>query len=311
MGPLRTLLLRAADSAWLERQCRRQAFARRAVRRFMPGERTEDALAAARELHGHGLGGVLSLLGENVDRREEATEVGRHYLGCLRKLQEAGLGDGQISVKPTHLGLDVDPDLARSQVLDLAEAAGEQGTVVWIDMESSSYVDATLELYEAARSQHANVGVCLQAYLYRTPRDLETVREMDGAVRLVKGAYQEPRDVAYPAKADVDRAFRDLARELAGWRPGPGVPPPALGTHDTELVEELRREVDGGQGGSVPWEVHMLYGVAREDQRRLATDGVTVRVLISYGEQWYPWYVRRVAERPANLLFMARSLTRR
>ena len=275
----------------------------------MPGERAEDALQAAEDLQAQGLGSVLTLLGENVHTPEEAKAVGDHYKEVLQSFAEQGV-DGQVSVKPTHLGLDVDPELAQEQVMTLAEMASEQGTPVWVDMESSRYVDPTLDLYEAVRAQHANVGVCLQAYLYRTPRDLEVVREMDGAVRLVKGAYQEPRDVAFPKKADVDRAFEDLATEMARWEPGPGVPPPVLGTHDTALVERLRKASDRPEGGPAPWEVHMLYGIAREDQRRLAKEGIPVRVLISYGESWFPWYVRRVAERPANLLFMARSLTR-
>ena len=268
----------------------------------------EDALEAARELQDYGLGSLLTLLGENVERPSEAEAVRDHYLGALRKLDHHEV-DGHLSVKPTHLGLDVSRDLARDQILALAEVAGELGTTVWVDMEASDYVDPTLELYEEARSEHPNVGICLQAYLYRTPRDLETIREMDGAVRLVKGAYQEPREVAYPKKADVDRAFRDLALELARWTPGPGVPPPVLGTHDTALVEKLREQAEE-VNGTAPWEVHMLYGIAREEQRRLKEEGVPVRVLISYGERWFPWYVRRVAERPANLLFMARSLFR-
>lgn len=304
---MRTLFLRAQHSAWLERQMRRRAFARKAASRFMPGERLADALAAAEQLREIGLAAVLTELGENVATEAEVAAVRQDYEDILRGAAEARL-PAQISVKLTHLGLDLSDTLCRDQVRRLAEVARRLGNVVWIDMEGSAYTDRTLDLFRRVRREHDNVGVCVQAYLYRTAQDLDRLADLAPAIRLVKGAYQEPASLAFPKKRDVDENYFALACRLLEddrFRRGAG---PAFGTHDLPLI---RRITDHAQRHQVPrdaFEIQMLYGIRRADQRTLAQEGFTVRVLVSYGAAWFPWYMRRLAERPANVWFVIRSI---
>jgi len=181
--------------------------------------------------------------------------------------------------------------------------------MLWVDMEESHYVDATLELYRRVRAKHAPVGVCLQAYLRRTPADLESVVAAGGSVRLVKGAYREPPSIAFQRKSDTDAAYLALARRMLASATRDAVQ--VLGTHDLALVHRLRQDATALGIPKEAWEVHMLYGIRAREQRALASNGVTVRVLISYGTHWFPWYVRRLAERPANVGFLLRSLVSR
>ena len=305
MSLARALLLRASRSQWLAEQFRRRAFARRAVRRFMPGEDVGAALDAASTFATSGMGSIISSLGERVNTAAEAEAVRQHYATVIDAIQARGL-PAQLSVKLTHLGLDVDRERCADSVLALCARAGAAGTMVWIDMEESHYVDATLALYRRVRAEHASVGVCLQAYLRRTPADLESLLAAGASIRLVKGAYREPPSVAYPRKADTDAAFHSLGgRMLEAATPDR---PQVFGTHDLALVERVRSHAGLGGHPSDAWEVHMLYGIRSGDQRALAASGVRVRVLISYGTHWFPWYVRRLAERPANVWFVVRSL---
>jgi proline dehydrogenase len=305
MSIARTVLLRASRSTWLADQFRRRSFARRAVRRFMPGEDVGSALDAAASFAATGIGSVVTALGERVASRQEAEGVTTHYLEVLNAIRNRGLPT-QASVKLTHLGLDIDRALCAESIDRLATRAGETRQMLWIDMEESHYVDATLELYREARRRHANLGVCLQAYLRRTPNDLESLLGIGGSVRLVKGAYAEPPDVAFPKKSDTDAAYFALAqRMLAAATPQQ---PQVFGTHDLALIDRVRAQAVSKNLSKGAWEVHMLYGIKATAQRALATTGVTVRVLISYGSHWFPWYVRRLAERPANVWFVVRSL---
>lgn len=305
MSLVRAALLRASRSAWLAEQFRDRAFARRAVRRFMPGEDVGAALEAAATLAGAGLGSVLTALGERVNTRAAVEAVRTHYLEVLDLIRARALPT-HVSVKLTHLGLDVDRDFCIECVEALAVRSAATGTMLWIDMEESHYVDATLELYRRVRSIHEGVGVCLQAYLRRTAADLETVLAAGGSVRLVKGAYREPPAIAFQRKSETDAAYLTLAQRMlaAATRDRMQV----LGTHDLSLVDRVREHaaIRGVPAGA--WEVHMLYGIRAREQRALAASGVPVRVLISYGTHWFPWYVRRLAERPANMWFLLRSL---
>jgi len=306
MSLARRLLLRASRSTWLARQLSQRAFFRRAVRRFLPGKDLVDALAAAADLARHGIGSVVTQLGEQVTSRGEAAAVRDHYLAVLEEIRERGLPT-EISVKLTHLGLDVNPRACLQDLLALAGRAAEAGSFLWIDMEESRYVDATLELFQAVRAAHAGVGVCLQAYLRRTPADLEALLPLAPAIRLVKGAYNEPSDVAYPKKADVDGAYLTLAGRLL--EPAArGEARPVFGTHDLALIARLRDRALAAGAAPGAYEVHMLYGIRAAEQRALASEGVPVRVLISYGTHWFPWYMRRLAERPANVWFVLRNL---
>jgi proline dehydrogenase len=305
MSLARRILLRASRSDWLAEQFRRRSFARRAVRRFMPGEDVGAALDAAGTFTGAGIGSVVSALGERVSTRAEAEAVRQHYMDVIDAIHARGL-PAQLSVKLTHLGLDVDRSCCAESVFALCARAATAGTMLWIDMEESSYVDATLELYRQIREKYAGVGVCLQAYLRRTPADLESLLAAGGSVRLVKGAYREPSTVAFARKADTDAAFLALAaRMLAAAAPDQ---PQVFGTHDLTLIDKIRSRAATAGIAPAAWEVHMLYGIRAGEQRALAASGVRVRVLISYGTHWFPWYVRRLAERPANVWFVVRSL---
>lgn len=310
MGLTRELLLRGSRSQWLAQQLTRRRFTRAAVRRFMPGESLDDALAAADTLHEKGMGTILTLLGENVTRADEAEAVVRHYADSLDKISERGF-DGDISIKPTQLGLDLDFERTYERYETLVRRAGELGRFVAVDMEDSSYVDATLQLYRRLRDKHANVALCLQAYLYRTPGDLESLLPLAPAIRLVKGAYKEPRELAYRSKREVDAKFLELADVLLQARKRDPRVRAFFGTHDTRILDEIRHRAAASGLAKDSFEIQMLYGIQSSAQTYLAAEGYTVRVLISYGESWFPWYMRRLAERPANILFVLKNLASR
>lgn len=305
MGLSRSILLRLSRSPWLAEQFRKRAFARRAVRRFMPGEDLTAALDASAELAKAGIGTVLTQLGEQVQSGAEAEAVRNHYEEVFDQLRDRFLPT-HVSVKLTHLGLDVGREACTRHVLELAAKAQEEGSFLWIDIEESRYVDATLEIYRRARAERTNVGVCLQAYLRRTPQDLTALLPLGPAIRLVKGAYNEPAEVALPKKKDVDAQYYTLAIRLLDAA-ATGRAMPVFGTHDLDLIARIREQAQARQATG-RYEVHMLYGVRSDAQRALAAEGEKVRVLISYGSRWFAWYMRRLAERPANVWFVVRSL---
>ncbi|MFI5279575.1 MAG: proline dehydrogenase family protein [Gemmatimonadales bacterium] len=306
MSIARSILLGASRSAWLREQMSRRAFARRAVKRFMPGEKVDDALEASAALSREGLGAILTQLGENLTSLGEADAVRNHYLGVLDTIKARGL-PAEVSVKPTQLGLDLSAEACSANIDALAARANSGGGTLWIDMEDSSYVDRTLDLYKRLRAKHQRLGICLQAYLRRTPADLAALLPLKPAVRLVKGAYAERPEVAFPAKADVDAAYHTIGVDLlaAAAKGGAFV---VFGTHDLALLGRLTTKAAelGVKDGA--YEIHMLYGIRAAEQRALAKDGRKVRCLISYGSAWFAWYMRRLAERPANVWFVLKSL---
>jgi len=308
MDPLRRTLLWASTNPWLASSLPRRRFVRRAVRRFMPGETRDDALREAAALDARGVPSILTMLGENVETEDETRAVVDEYRRVLAAAAERRL-DVEVSVKPTHLGLDLGPALAARNVADLARAAAGRGTL-WIDMEGSAYTDATLDLYRGLKAEHGNVGVCLQSYLRRTPADLESLLPLSPRIRLVKGAYAEPPERAFPAKRDVDAAYLSLGRRLVDHLAGGGDGFVGFGTHDPVLIRALADEARGRAGAAERFEIEMLYGIGRREQDRLVEEGVPLRILVSYGEAWFPWYMRRLAERPANVWFVVRSLIR-
>lgn len=308
---LRSTLLRISESKWCRGTLPRYGFVKRAVRRFMPGETLADALEAAERLERDaGIPTLITFLGENVADEAEAAAVADHYAEAAGVVAARGL-DAELSVKPTHLGLDLGAAVAERSLRRLTEAAEAAGNWVWLDMESSPYVDPTLELYRSIRPDHPRFGVCLQAYLRRTPEDLESLIPLGAAVRLVKGAYAEPADVAFPDKSVVDQAFFDLAVRMLADDARKAGTRAALATHDGALIRRIDEWAAKEGLGDGAYEYQMLYGIAREEQKRLAAAKKAVRVLISYGEHWFPWYVRRLAERPANLVFVLRSFIAR
>jgi len=307
MGLVRSAFLAGSQSRWLRERAVNYRFVRRAVSRFMPGEDMEAALAAAQALNASGIGSVLTYLGENLQRAEEAEQVTRHYLDVLARVKRASLG-AEISIKLTQLGLDLGAAACEAAVMTLVERARADGTWVWIDMESSAYTDVTLDIYRRARARFPNVGVCVQAYLHRTEQDLKTLIPLGGGLRLVKGAYREPPDKAFPKKRDVDANYLALAERLLGREARQAGVRAIFGTHDSSLIRRIEDLARVAALSPQDLEFQMLYGIQREEQVRLAARGYRFRVLISYGDAWFPWYMRRLAERPANVLFVLRHV---
>jgi proline dehydrogenase len=295
----------ASQNQWMRAHAPRYGFVRRTVARFMPGEDVEDAVRAARALAANHIHSVLTHLGENITDRGEAEEVTKHYLNVNERIRASNLST-ELSVKLTQLGLDLDAKFCYENLSKLIENTAAEKTL-WIDMEQSPYVDVTLELFRRARAGHANVGVCLQAYLYRTEKDLDSLIPMGAAIRLVKGAYNEPAEIAYPIKKDVDDNFFHLAQRLLSPEARRARVRAAIATHDRSLIAKLT-EWSASQGiQKAQIEFQMLYGIQRAEQLRLAQAGYRSGVLIAYGSFWYPWFMRRLAERPANVLFLARN----
>jgi proline dehydrogenase len=304
---MRRILLWMAGNRWLATRLPRLRFTRRAVRRFMPGEDAESALAAGAQINAAGIGGLYTRLGENLTAIEEADRVAARYVDLLDAIGARGL-DGEVSVKLTQLGFDLDVGRTDAHLARLAERSAQAGRTLWIDMEGSAYTEATIACYERLKAHHANVGICLQAYLRRTAGDLQRLLPLDPAIRLVKGAYAEPAAIAFTSRHDVDASYRALALEmLAAARAGRAVRI-GLGTHDVCLIEQIAVEARALGLPRTAFEVQMLYGIRADQQRRLAAEGYAVRCLIAYGEAWYPWYMRRLAERPANVLFALRQI---
>ncbi len=306
MGLSRNILLWASENQYLLEHVPNYRFVRRALKRFMPGEELDDAIGAAKTFQGDGIPTVFTFLGESIIDLSEAVKVRDHYIGLLERIAREKL-DIEVSVKLTQLGLDLSTDHAYENFKALAIKAKELNNVVWIDMERSSYVDATLDLYRKVRKDYSNAGVCLQSYLRRTKKDLESLIEMSPLVRLVKGAYNEPASIAYPDKEDVDKYYFELSTRLLKGIQDNGVRA-AFGTHDTDLHRKIMKVAGDLSVPKEKVEIQMLYGIKPNEQKRLAGEGYNIRVLISYGKAWYKWYVRRLAERPANVGFVVRNI---
>jgi proline dehydrogenase len=303
---MRRVFLWAARNPWLKSRLPRFRFMKRAVRRFMPGETLASALDAAAPLEAAGIGTMYTRLGENLTSLAEADEVADHYIEVFDSIAARGYR-GEVSVKPTQLGLDHDEDRTLAHLTRLAQKAADNGSYLWIDMEGSPYVEPTIRLYERLRAVQPRTGICLQAYLKRTPGDIERLRPLDPAIRLVKGAYDEPDAIAYRDKRQVDASYLSLAVDFL--KTGRGKPIRlGLGSHDVALIEQIAEQVAAAGVPRDGFEVEMLYGIRSREQYRLAKAGYRVQTLIAYGDAWYPWYMRRLAERPANVAFAIRSL---
>ena len=296
-----------ARNRFLRERLPRLWFARRAVRRFMPGEDAGSALDAGASFQAEGIASEFTRLGENVTMVEEGDAVAEHYLWLYDEIAKRGL-DGEISVKLTQLGYDLDVDRTLEHTARLAAKAAELGQTLWVDMEGSAYAEGTIVFYERLKARHANVGLCLQSYLHRTAADVQRLLPLDPAIRLVKGAYAEPAEIAYQSRHDVDANFVAVAVALLeGARAGRTVRL-GLGTHDVRLIEQIAEHATAMGLPKTAFEIQMLYGIRMDQQRRFAREGYKVRDLIAYGEAWYPWYMRRLAERPANVLFALRQI---
>jgi proline dehydrogenase len=304
---MRRLLLWMARNAWLRQRLPKLWFAKRAVRRFMPGEDSASALDAAVRYSADGIASEFTRLGENVTNFDEADAVVAHYLTLIDDIRARKL-DGEVSVKLTQLGYDLDVERTLAHAARLAEKAAEAGMTFWIDMEGSAYAEGTIAFYERLKATHENVGLCLQSYLHRSAADVQRLLPLDPKIRLVKGAYAEPATIAYKTRHDVDSNFVALAVALLeGSRAGHKVML-GLGTHDIRLIDQIAEHAAAMGLPKTSFEIQMLYGIRTDQQRRYAREGYLVRALISYGEAWYPWYMRRLAERPANVIFALRQM---
>lgn len=301
------MLLWMARNRWLRERLPRLWFARRAVRRFMPGEDVDSALAAGTQFQVEGIGTLYTRLGENLTRIQDADAVAAQYLEVMDQIQLRRL-DGEVSIKLTQLGFDLDIERTFEHASALAAKAAEANSTLWLDMEGSAYAESTITFYERLKAVRPNTGICLQAYLRRTAADIQRLLPVHPEIRLVKGAYAEPSSIAYTSRHDVDAnylalsvAMLEAARTGARIRIG-------LGTHDVHLIDQVAQRAAAMGLPRTSFEVQMLYGIRTDQQHRLNAEGFRVRTLIAYGEAWYPWYMRRLAERPANVLFALRQI---
>jgi len=309
MSLMRKALLAASTNAFLRERAMKTAFVRRSVVKFMPGERVEDAIAAAKALQPQGINTILTRLGENITHIDEAKEVFDHYMKVIGMVKASGI-DAEISIKPTQLGYDQNPDLCYDYCIRLLQQIEATGNFFWLDMESSPYVDGTIALFKRLRAKSDRVGIAIQAYLFRTEKDIEELVALGSAIRLVKGAYLEPASVAYPKKSDVDEHYFKLASRLLqndNTRPGALL---HIATHDLALQARLQQVIRDRNVAQSRYEFAMLFGIQTGRQQELGRQGIRVRCLISYGEYWFPWYMRRLAERPANVWFVAKNMFR-
>ena len=310
MSVMRKALLWASTNAWIRENAMRTGFVRRSVSKFMPGERIEDAVEAAKALKPARLNTILTRLGENIAHISEADEVCEHYLKVIDLITAAGI-DSQISVKPTQLGYDQDPEVCVKHCLRLIDRCEQTKTFFWLDMESSPYVDGTIALFKRLRQPTPNIGIAIQAYLFRTEKDIEELVALGSAIRMVKGAYLEPAEVAFPQKSDGDENYFKICARLLqedAFKPGALL---HIATHDIALQERLLKVIADRKVASNRYEFAMLFGIQTARQQQLAANGVRTRCLISYGEYWFPWYMRRLAERPANVWFVVRNMFKR
>jgi proline dehydrogenase len=304
---MRSALLWASRNSRIERFVRSNPAVRPLVSRFMPGETIEDALRAVRELQSEGTPSIITYLGENSASDAEADETVAEYERLLAALAAEG-SDVHVSIKLTQFGWDLDRSRAFERVRAVAGMAAAARMVLAIDMESSEYTDSTLEAYEALTRDFPDTALCLQAYLYRTADDIQQLVPVRPYIRLVKGAYREPAAIALQRREDVSARYRQLGRGMLGRiRNGARV---AFGTHDIPLLQQLRQDARARGIPPDAYEIQMLYGIQNEARRALSAEGERVRVLISYGRGWYPWFMRRLAEKPSNMLFVLRSFTR-
>jgi proline dehydrogenase len=301
---VRALLLFLSRQARLRRYLETSALARRLSTRFVAGDTLADALDAACRVNAAGISVTLDHLGENVTALDEAAASSDEYLRALGEIRAAGL-DANVSIKLSQFGIDLDEAACRSNVERLVKCAAGHGAFVRIDMESSAYTDRTLELVTDLHARYGVVGAVIQAYLFRSEQDVEQLCRRQIRVRLCKGAYLEAPSVAYEKKADTDRNYVRLMKMLIDSGAYP-----ALATHDERMIIEAKRYVAERRIPKSAFEFQMLYGIRRDLQKRLVSEGYRLRLYIPYGKAWYPYFMRRLAERPANVLFLMRNLMR-
>ncbi len=301
---MRSFFLFLSGNRRLRRFMETSSLAKRFSARFVAGGTLEEALAACEKVNRDGLTITLDYLGENVSTLEEASGSRTMYMRCLNELENRRIR-GNVSLKLTQFGMDLSEDACRGNVRELVHTASQFGNFVRVDMESSEYTDRTLQLVYDLHAESGACGAVIQAYLRRSESDIEELNRRRIRVRLCKGAYLEPESVAIQDKSEVDRNFLKLARKLLTEGNYPGI-----ATHDEAIISEVVRFVREQKIASERFEFQMLYGIRRDLQTRILRDGYRMRLYVPFGEAWYPYFMRRLAERPANVLFLARNILR-
>jgi len=301
---LRALLLELAKSSRLRRWITSHGVTRSMAHRFVPGEELGTAIEAVRICNKSGMTTSLDHLGENVVTREDAERARDAYIEALNRIAADGV-ESNVSLKLTHVGLDLGEEFCAEQLRMIVRRADQLGNFVRVDMEGSAYTDRTLQMVRQARAESSSLGTVIQAYLYRSEEDIRALLALGCRIRLVKGAYKEPSQIAFPRKKDVDANFIKLMKVLllSGIYH-------ALATHDPEMIEAAIRFVAEQKISKHKFEFQMLYGIRTDLQRQLVRQGYGVRVYIPFGRDWFPYFMRRLAERPANLLFFAKNFFR-
>lgn len=301
-GALRALFLWLSNRRWLGRVAMATPIVRRTPFRFVAGTTLDQAVTAVRALNADGASATLDILGESVSDRASAERAAAAYVSTIERIAAEGL-DANVSVKLTQMGLDLGLDECLEVLRPVVEAGGRHGIFVRIDMESSAYVDRTLEVVRRLRAEGCDIGPVIQAYLHRSRDDVDRLAADRVRTRVCKGAYAEPPDVAIQERAAIGDAFVSLVERLLTADAYPGV-----ATHDPDMIERVKAFARERDIGSERFEFQMLYGIRRDLQRQLLGDGYRLRVYVPYGTEWYPYFMRRLAERPANVLFVLRTI---
>jgi len=305
MSLFRSLFLWTSNNKSLRKNLPNFYFVKKAVKRFMPGENLDDAIEPAKKLQRQKLGTVFTYLGENLTNISEAEFVKDHYIEVVKRISDENL-NSEISLKLTQLGLDLSFEKAILFFEEIAAKAKELNNFVWIDMEGSSYTQITIDFYNKVHKKFNNTGLCLQAYLFRTKDDIEKHLDDSSSIRLVKGAYKEPPEIAFLKKANVDKNYLAIA-EMLLKQSQDSKRRIVFGTHDLKIINHIK-QIALKLNINEKLEFHLLYGIQTSKQIKLANEGVNVKTLISYGKAWFPWYMRRMAERPANVWFVLKNI---
>ena len=308
MGISRNILLWGSKNEFLKKKIPQMKAVQKGLKRFMPGETLAEAIEAATKLSQNSISTTFTILGENINNLSEAESTTKNYTELLERIDNEII-DIEISLKLTQIGLDHSFEKTFELFRLIVQKAKECSNNVFIDIESSSYVDNTIRFYKEIKKEYDNVGLCLQAYLYRTMNDIKEMISINPWIRLVKGAYKEPESVAFKNKSKVDENYFEISKYLLKEIREKGVRV-AFATHDVSLQERIKKEAETLMLPIYDVEFQMLYGIKQPEQIKLANEGYNVRTLISYGKLWYPWYMRRLAERPANVGFLVKNLFR-
>lgn len=301
---LKGILLYLSRQKGIQKFMKNFTVTRRVVNRFVSGEELDDGLSAVKKVNSEGAMATLDHLGEEVSEREEAIAAAEVYLNAIDQINEWGV-DTNVSAKPTQLGLKIDPKLCEQNFARMIERAKGYDNFVRMDMEGSDCTAETLEVFIRLRKKYDNVGIVIQSYLYRSEKDVDQVLELGGRIRLCKGAYKEPKEIAFPKIEQVDESFEKLMQKMlkSGIYHG-------IATHDEKLVEKTKQFAKNNNIPKESFEFQLLYGIRTELARQLIKDGYNVRIYIPFGRQWYPYFMRRLAERPANLFFFIKNFLR-